>query len=183
MELATVKSESLDLDKQTNTQDFDVKRNNKDKVEGETQNHVGENGKFEHKIDMENDCTLSFTRENQTKEDDSNNTKWQIETSEIDDPGRCKIITFIDVKDRKDAIIKIIKLVLLLAYFVYFGFALAHKFGDEGSLRLVVCTVFGVLLALWFQFKKTRHHKNFIDLTHKLYRSYKIGNRSRVTRW
>ncbi|XP_041366880.1 solute carrier family 28 member 3-like [Gigantopelta aegis] len=31
-------------------------------------------------------------------------------------------------------------------FFIYFGFAMYTRFGDEGSLRLLVCTVFGVFV-------------------------------------
>ncbi|RUS85361.1 hypothetical protein EGW08_006904, partial [Elysia chlorotica] len=40
-------------------------------------------------------------------------------------------------------------ILLLIAYFTYFGFAMYHRFGDEGSWRLMIGTVFGsFLLAL-----------------------------------
>ncbi|XP_033762258.1 solute carrier family 28 member 3-like [Pecten maximus] len=38
-------------------------------------------------------------------------------------------------------------LVILCLYFAYFGYCMYYRFGDEGSIRLLVCTVFGVLLA------------------------------------
>lgn len=38
-------------------------------------------------------------------------------------------------------------LLILCLYFAYFGYCMYYRFGDEGSIRLLVCTVFGVLLA------------------------------------
>ncbi|XP_061179839.1 solute carrier family 28 member 3-like [Saccostrea echinata] len=40
------------------------------------------------------------------------------------------------------------KILLLLLYFAYFGYAMYYKFGDEGSIRLLVCTILGVILLL-----------------------------------
>ncbi|GFR79606.1 solute carrier family 28 member 3-like [Elysia marginata] len=37
-------------------------------------------------------------------------------------------------------------IVLLIAYFTYFGFAMYHRFGDEGSWRLMIGTVLGSFL-------------------------------------
>ncbi|XP_060066982.1 solute carrier family 28 member 3-like [Ylistrum balloti] len=37
--------------------------------------------------------------------------------------------------------------VIVCLYFAYFGYCMYFRFGDEGSIRLLVCTVFGVLLA------------------------------------
>nr|XP_022334486.1 sodium/nucleoside cotransporter 1-like [Crassostrea virginica] len=41
-----------------------------------------------------------------------------------------------------------VKLLFLVLYFVYFGYAMYYEFGDEGSIRLLVCTVIGVVLLL-----------------------------------
>ncbi|XP_021376259.1 solute carrier family 28 member 3-like [Mizuhopecten yessoensis] len=48
-----------------------------------------------------------------------------------------------------------VNVILLVLYFIYFGFAMAHeKFGDEGSIRLLVCTILFVIgLCLHFLFK------------------------------
>lgn len=39
-----------------------------------------------------------------------------------------------------------VKAVALLLYLAYFGYAMYYEIGDEGSIRLVVCTCFGVFL-------------------------------------
>lgn len=46
------------------------------------------------------------------------------------------------------------KLVLLLLYFAYFGYAMYYRFGDEGSIRLLVCTILGVLILLLYTFNR-----------------------------
>nr|KAG5693766.1 hypothetical protein BaRGS_032450 [Batillaria attramentaria] len=48
----------------------------------------------------------------------------------------------------KETILLVIKLVLLLAYFCYFGYAMYCSFGDEGSYRLIVCTILGVIILI-----------------------------------
>ncbi|XP_060073867.1 solute carrier family 28 member 3-like [Ylistrum balloti] len=49
-----------------------------------------------------------------------------------------------------DTIWACIYVILLVLYFVYFGFAMAHeKFGDEGSIRLLVCTILFVIGLCW----------------------------------
>ncbi|XP_076461138.1 putative transporter HI_0519 [Babylonia areolata] len=47
-------------------------------------------------------------------------------------------------------IVRVVLVLLLLAYLAYFVYAMTREVGDEGSLRLLVCTVLGlVLLALY----------------------------------
>ncbi|XP_062608399.1 solute carrier family 28 member 3-like [Saccostrea cucullata] len=46
------------------------------------------------------------------------------------------------------------KLLILLLYFAYFGYAIYYKFGDEGSIRLLVCTILGVLFLLIHIFQR-----------------------------
>ncbi|XP_076439690.1 solute carrier family 28 member 3-like isoform X2 [Babylonia areolata] len=41
-----------------------------------------------------------------------------------------------------------VRCILLVLYFAYFGYCMYYRFGDEGSMRLLVCTVFGCLLIL-----------------------------------
>lgn len=48
----------------------------------------------------------------------------------------------------------LLKLVLLLLYFAYFGYAMYYMFGDEGSIRLLVCTILGVLILLFYVFNR-----------------------------
>lgn len=48
----------------------------------------------------------------------------------------------------------VIKLFLLLMYFAYFGYAMYYKFGDEGSIRLLVCSLLGVMFLLIHIFQR-----------------------------
>ena len=38
---------------------------------------------------------------------------------------------------------------LFLAYLTYFVYCMIHSFGDENSVRLLVCTILGVLVMCW----------------------------------
>ncbi|XP_052798136.1 solute carrier family 28 member 3-like [Mya arenaria] len=86
-------------------------------------------------------------------------------------------------KENNKAIKTVLKLILLLAYFVYFGFALAYHVGDEGSWRLIVCTIFGVLLILWRLFKRTRVYLIWESFLNKVSEEHSKGRRSLVLRW
>ncbi|GFR94218.1 sodium/nucleoside cotransporter, partial [Elysia marginata] len=44
--------------------------------------------------------------------------------------------------------------VFLIGFAVYFVFAMLHKFGDEGSYRLLVCTILGIWIVVWPYLKK-----------------------------
>ncbi|KAK3103289.1 hypothetical protein FSP39_018224 [Pinctada imbricata] len=48
-------------------------------------------------------------------------------------------------QDNKSLIWRVIYVVLVLLYFAYFGYCMYHEFGDEGSIRLLVCTVLAVI--------------------------------------
>lgn len=41
---------------------------------------------------------------------------------------------------------KVVGIIILLAFFAYFAYAMYYRFGDEGSIRLLVCTILGVLI-------------------------------------
>ncbi|XP_059163816.1 solute carrier family 28 member 3-like [Physella acuta] len=43
-------------------------------------------------------------------------------------------------------------MVFLCGYFIYFGFAMNFRFGDEGSIRLLVCTIIGILMMIYTHF-------------------------------
>lgn len=72
---------------------------------------------------------------------------------------------------------------LLLGYLVYFGLAISHKFGDEESIRLVVATVFGILLIIWNLFKRTRGYKSWGRFWENMLSAYSTGKRSLIFRW
>lgn len=50
--------------------------------------------------------------------------------------------------NHRSRLVLAIKLCILLLYFVFVGFAFRHRFGDEGSMRLLVCTIIGVILLI-----------------------------------
>lgn len=69
-----------------------------------------------------------------------------------------------------------------MAYFAYFGYAMYYRFGDEGSLRLLVCTIIGVLLLVYSYLgdtvlKPVHDNINFFlgDVTHE--------KKRRIIRW
>ncbi|KAK3782739.1 hypothetical protein RRG08_037738 [Elysia crispata] len=51
--------------------------------------------------------------------------------------------------------------VFLIGFVIYFIFAMIHKFGDEGSYRLLVCTILGIWIIIW------PYIKRFIKVTAK----------------
>ncbi|XP_033762017.1 solute carrier family 28 member 3-like isoform X2 [Pecten maximus] len=63
-------------------------------------------------------------------------------------------------RSHSDVIWGCIYLILFVLYFVYFGFAMAHeKFGDEGSIRLLVCTILFLVGLCWHFLSKHIGHK------------------------
>ena len=57
----------------------------------------------------------------------------------------------------KHLLILCVKVILLVAYLVFVVYSFTVRFGDEGSIRLLVCTAFGVLLLSWRTFKKSKY--------------------------
>ncbi|XP_048246903.1 solute carrier family 28 member 3-like [Haliotis rufescens] len=49
------------------------------------------------------------------------------------------------IEKHKGKMVAVVKGLLLLLYLAYFGYCMYYKFGDEGSIRLMVGTVFGAL--------------------------------------
>lgn len=45
-------------------------------------------------------------------------------------------------------IIAVVKIVVFLLYIAYFAYAMYKGFGDEGSIRLLVCTIIGLLIVV-----------------------------------
>ncbi|XP_069110966.1 uncharacterized transporter HI_0519-like [Argopecten irradians] len=63
-------------------------------------------------------------------------------------------------KSHSDVIWTCIYVILIVLYFIYFGFAMAHeKFGDEGSIRLLVCTILFVIGLCWHFLSKQLGNK------------------------
>ena len=90
-------------------------------------------------------------------------------------------IQFLETNSEK--IILLGKAVLLLAYFVYFGFALNHHIGDEGSWRLIGCTVVGVLFLIWNLLKRSRLHSKLTSGLQIYCSEFTEGNRTLVVKW
>ncbi|XP_060586075.1 solute carrier family 28 member 3-like [Ruditapes philippinarum] len=87
------------------------------------------------------------------------------------------------LKANSDKFIFLGKVVLLLAYFVYFGFALSYHIGDEGSWRLIGCTICGILIIAWHVLKRTGFHSKLTAGLQALCTEYSKGNRSLILRW
>ena len=60
-------------------------------------------------------------------------------------------------EEHKPLLILCVKVILLVAYLVFVVYSFTVRFGDEGSIRLLVCTAFGVLLLSWRTFKKSKY--------------------------
>lgn len=55
-----------------------------------------------------------------------------------------------EVITKNKKILKItVSIILLLLYLSYVGYSLSFRFGDEGSWRLLVCTIIGLLYLTW----------------------------------
>ncbi|XP_053375871.1 solute carrier family 28 member 3-like isoform X2 [Mercenaria mercenaria] len=91
--------------------------------------------------------------------------------------------TRIYLEDNFDRIILLGKVLLFLGYFVYFGFALSYHIGDEGSWRLIGCTILGVWITFWSLLKKTRCYSGWSSFVDKVYDEYAKGKRSLIVRW
>ncbi|KAL5006941.1 hypothetical protein ScPMuIL_015747 [Solemya velum] len=52
-------------------------------------------------------------------------------------------------KNNNNVIKSVFYAIVLLLYFAYFGYAMYFRFGDEGSYRLLVCTIIGVVLIVY----------------------------------
>lgn len=185
MEPNNFKHKDLDIERQEITANTDVKQNGKAKAVPESKllEYLNENGKLQDKDIMGKNSIWTSTNSFQQTEEYSSVTAGERETSNNSNSFGQMMVSCLGCKDRKATIVGILKVVILLAFFVYVGIAVYHRFGDEGSWRLLICSVLGVLLILWFKLKKTSAFTDFIKLTRGLYKSYKTGNRSRITRW
>ena len=76
-----------------------------------------------------------------------------------------------------------LKALLFVGYFVYFGFAVAHHIGDEGSWRLIGCTLLAVCLMIWRLFKRSKLYNYWNSAMNAVGDSYSEGKRSTVVRW
>ena len=72
---------------------------------------------------------------------------------------------------------------LILGYFVYFVFALIYHVGDEGSWRLIGCTILGVLLLSWQQLKKRGWTRVLTTPANNCLKMISTGKKSSIVRW
>ncbi|CAG5118720.1 unnamed protein product, partial [Candidula unifasciata] len=69
----------------------------------------------------------------------------------------------------------------LLAFFAYFAYAMYYRFGDEGSIRLLVCTLLGVLILS--QYCLRRHLVRLLAPVNNFLTNPKYEKIRQVTRW
>ncbi|XP_045173475.2 solute carrier family 28 member 3-like [Mercenaria mercenaria] len=87
------------------------------------------------------------------------------------------------VDDNFDRIVLFGKVLLFLGYFVYFGFALSYHIGDEGSWRLIGCTILGVWIISWSLLKKTQCYSCWSSIVENFFDKYSKGKSSLILRW
>ncbi|KAK3103459.1 hypothetical protein FSP39_019420 [Pinctada imbricata] len=83
-------------------------------------------------------------------------------------------------RTHKTKLFNTIKGIILVLYLVYVGYSFSVKFGDEGSIRLLVCTLFGLLLMTW-RFIKRRHPERI--LPNSCYNIWEEKIFRKVMRW
>ncbi|XP_061179840.1 solute carrier family 28 member 3-like [Saccostrea echinata] len=59
----------------------------------------------------------------------------------------------------KSRVIRVLSYLLLLLYFVYLGYAMYYRFGDEGSIRLLVCSILGTIILVYIQLQRLPQSK------------------------
>jgi hypothetical protein len=122
---------------------------------------------------------IQFTNKNSENGSDFK-LKFSESKSKFSKTARAKIKY---LKANSDKFILLGKVVLLLAYFVYFGFALSYHIGDEGSWRLIGCTICGILIIAWHVLKRIGFHSKLTTGFQALCTEYSKGNRSLILRW
>ncbi|XP_045171661.2 solute carrier family 28 member 3-like isoform X2 [Mercenaria mercenaria] len=87
------------------------------------------------------------------------------------------------MKENSDKFFIIAKGVLSLGYIAYFICALTYHFGDEGSLRLLGCTILAAWIFGWKVFSFTDFYPKWIGFIHTVYIEYCKGKRRLLVRW
>ena len=87
------------------------------------------------------------------------------------------------IKSEKRKMVFLRNVLIMLLYYGYYGYAMYCHFGDEGSLRLTICTVFGTLLILWHLLKDTVFRRKVSEFIGALDSSCKFGRRPVFIKW
>ena len=82
----------------------------------------------------------------------------------------------------KGKFIIFIKIILLFGFLGYVGYAFSVRFGDEGSIRLLVCTVFGLSLIAWRTFKRSKY-RSILDKAKQTCALLRNRRLRKVVRW
>ena len=117
--------------------------------------------------------------------DEKNTTNYPLSysTNEKNDVSKTKSQDRTLVKElqmffqqNKGKFIIFIKIILLFGFLGYVGYAFSVRFGDEGSIRLLVCTVFGLSLIAWRTFKRSQYR----SILHKANRACAVLRNRRL---
>ncbi|KAH9524811.1 hypothetical protein Btru_027928 [Bulinus truncatus] len=85
-------------------------------------------------------------------------------------------------KTHRQTIWAVFGIICLLAYIAYFAYAMYYRFGDEGSIRLLVCTIIGTLLIIYN--KLISKHLSFVtESINKFYSTANNGKARRIIKW
>lgn len=94
-------------------------------------------------------------------------------------------IVYAFINDNWKDIVYVIQIVLLTGYFVYFGFAMAKSFevDSEPPMRLLVCTIIGILILMTKIFFKIYGYKVDAIYNRTMKKYLKSRGCTRCTRW
>lgn len=161
-----LKGVTLDIDSKDAREDKQKATNNvRDNVEQNVKSAIAQNG----------DTKSTTTYENRKDGESDGIAK---------NPWAVRIQTILNrIHQNRSQIYLATKVTLSVGFFVYFGFAVAYHVGDEGSWRLIVCTIFGVCLITWRLFQRSKHHKHWTTVTTAVSKAYQGGKRSLILRW
>ena len=87
------------------------------------------------------------------------------------------------LKEHRESLVILGKGFLGLGYIAYFISALTYQFGDEGSIRLFVCSLLAAWIIGYKVFKLTETYTKWMNLVHTVYNEYCKGRRSLFVRW
>ncbi|XP_071108988.1 solute carrier family 28 member 3-like [Haliotis cracherodii] len=127
-------------------------------AEGDNELHTGNSDKHKnHEYDDLEETTLStFPIDvNNDVSNDVNNDEEEYREYYLESGGvinRCRLSLWARIIRQKRLLKAILYAVLLMTYLIYFGFSMYHSFGDEGSVRLLIGTIFLLLVIVKVNF-------------------------------